>query len=96
MAEVKDILCDEDGEIACVHGDLFIGESTVQHQADLLEANEGEYKQNPTTGIGLRNFLDDEDPREMLRKIRIQFTKDNMEVTKLTFATDLIVKASYR
>jgi hypothetical protein len=58
-------------------------------------ANEGSYKETPTTGVGLDNFLNSEDPAEMLRKIRIQFQKDGMEVTKVDYNTNLEIKANY-
>jgi hypothetical protein len=95
MAEVLDILCDEAGELACVNGDMVTGDATWQHQADLLMANEGSFKETPTTGVGLDNFLNSEDPAEMLRKIRIQFQKDGMEVTKVDYNTNLEIKANY-
>jgi hypothetical protein len=85
MSELTDILCDETGDLLCSAGDLATGVSTLQHQADLLEASEGEYKQSPTTGIGISNFLNDEDPREMIRKIRMQFDGDGILISSLSY-----------
>jgi hypothetical protein len=95
MAEVIDILCDDDGDVACQLGDMVLGDATYQHQADLIEANEGVYKQFPTTGVGLDEFLNSEDTAEMLRKIRIQFVKDGMQVSKVAYTTTLEIKANY-
>jgi hypothetical protein len=96
MALVTDILYDQDtGDIACKNGDFVIGDSTLQHQADLLEAGEGEYKQAPTVGVGLQGFLNDEDPAEMLRKIRIQFVGDGLNVSQLKSSDPLNIKANY-
>ena len=95
MAIVTDILCDAVGDIACLHGDMILGDGTYQHQADLLEGNEGDYKESPTICVGLDGFLNSEDTTEMLRKIRIQFAKDGMSVTKVVYNTNLEIKANY-
>lgn len=95
MAEVTDILCGEDGELMCQAGDFIVGAATIQHQADLLCAVEGEYKQFPTTGVGLSGFLNDDDHRALIRKIRLQFTADKMLVSKVQFNDVLKVNASY-
>ena len=80
MIEVIDILFDETGDVACKNGDLVNDDATFQHQKDLLAASEGEYKFDPLVGVGLFEFLDDEDPSQMLRKVRMQFGKDGMNV----------------
>ena len=97
MAEVTDILTDEEGDLMVVNGDFSVGESTVQHQGDLIVACEGEYKQDPMTGVGAVNFVDDEGPSEFLRKVRIQFTKDGMNVTRSQMNTNgnLEIEAEY-
>jgi len=95
MAIVTDILCDESGDISCVAGDMITGDATYQHQADLLTAVEGSYKQNPTTGVGIDGYLLDENPAELTRKIRIQFTKDGMSVVKVAYGTNLEINANY-
>jgi len=96
MAIVTDILFDPDtGDLACKDGDFVVGDSTFRHQADLLEAAEGEYKQYPTVGVGLNEFLNDENPAEMLRKIRIQFVRDGLNITELSSAEQLKISAEY-
>ena len=81
MPEITDILCDDEtGDLSCNNGDFVVGDATLQHQHDLLSASEGEYKFDPLVGIGLIDFLDDEDPSAMMKKIRVQFGKDGMNV----------------
>ena len=41
---VCDLLLDDDLDMCVKGGDLAIGESTVQHQALLLFANQGEWR----------------------------------------------------
>jgi len=96
MTEVIDILFDtENGDLACKDGDFVLGDSTLQHQGDLLDAGEGEYKQSPTVGVALRDFLNDEDPTEMLRKIRMQFTRDGLNISELSSGSQLKIRARY-
>ena len=81
MSEVTDILCEDDsGDIQVKNGDMVIGDATFQHQQDLLSASEGEYKADPLVGVGLAEFLDDEGPSDMMKKIRVQFGQDGMNV----------------
>ena len=91
-----DFLCDADtGDLLCEAGDLVIGDSTRQHQLDLLYANEGDYKEFPVTGVGIDSFLNDNDKTDMIRKIRQQFTLDTMKVVKITAGSNLNIDANY-
>ncbi|MEI6899246.1 MAG: hypothetical protein WCL00_05170 [Bacteroidota bacterium] len=84
MTVVTDILTDPvTNDLLCDKGDFVIGDATFQHQRDLLISAEGEYKQDPIVGAGISEFLDDESPSDMLKKIRIQFTKDGMNVNTM-------------
>lgn len=80
MIKASDILCDGTGDILVKNGDMVIGDATLQHQQDLLLASEGDYKFDPLVGVGLAEFLDDEDPSGMMKKVRVQFGKDGMKV----------------
>lgn len=78
-----DMLQDEEGDILLKDGDVVWGESTTQHQRDILLVRPGDFKVSPR-GVGLGDYIDDEDPEEMLRNARKQFVKDGMTVQKLT------------
>ena len=96
MTDVTDILFDPvTGDLACKNGDFIVGESSFQHQADLLEAAEGEYKQAPTTGVGINGFLNDEAPGEMIRKIRMQFDRDGLNIVEIITAGQIQITARY-
>jgi len=83
------------GDLACKAGDFVLGDATLQHQGDLLESGEGEYKQSATVGVGLRNFINEEDPTDMLRKIRMQFIRDGLSISELRSGTQLKIRAKY-
>jgi hypothetical protein len=95
---MNDILKNADtADVDCKNGDFVVGESTFQHQQDLLSATEGEYKFDPLVGVGLAEFLDDEDPAEMMKKIRQQFSLDGMSIktAKINKSGKLEIEANY-
>lgn len=84
MADTTDILSGQDGDLLCEDGDLVIGDGTVQHQADLIASQKGEYKQDPLVGVGAEMFLLD-DQYDLLREIRAQFERDGMQVDSIEY-----------
>jgi hypothetical protein len=94
---VTDILLDSDFDVTLKDGDFAVGDATYQHQAILLQAGAGEIKQYPTAGVGVEGYLLDENPATLLREIRSQFTKDGMQVSKVSISPDgqLDINAQY-
>ena len=92
-----DILLDPDFDVTLKDGDFAVGDATYQHQAIFLKAGTGEIKQFPTAGVGADAYLLDENPATLLREIRSQFTKDGMQVSKVSISPDgeLDIKAQY-
>lgn len=82
---MKDFLLSADFDLQIKDGDIVIGESNQQHQQCLLLAEKGAYKQFPDIGVGLMTFLKDDNPDELLREIRLQFSNDGMKVNRLGF-----------
>ena len=86
----EDILFTTDGDLDMSVNDLQYGESTDQHQRDILLARKGDYKMAPTVGVGLMDYLLDHTPDEMQREIRQQLYQDGMEVNQITFSNGLL------
>lgn len=85
------------GHLQIHNGDFVVGEATKQHQRKLLITQKGEYKQHPLVGVGIANYLDDENPDDLLRETRKQFVQDGMAVNKLEVtATGVGVDAEYK
>lgn len=79
--EVNDILLDRDTlEMAYADGDMVVGESTAQHQTLIMLAARGDFKESPTLGVGLMNYLYDETPGALLADIRSSLRQDGMTV----------------
>ncbi|GAB1403035.1 hypothetical protein MASR1M74_02130 [Lentimicrobium sp.] len=85
MREEYDIMLNEAYDIAIESGDFVIGENLNQQVACLLEANAGDFRQGPNTGVGLHSFLLDEGTDELNRKIRLELKKDGLQVERLEF-----------
>ena len=88
----KDILLDENFDLQIANGDLVVGESTYQHQKILLFADKGQFKQNPTIGVGSRRYLETSKPDEFAREIRLEFYGDGMDVKTVSIDDNLEIK----
>lgn len=93
---MNDVLLGEDYDLQIADGDLVVGLSDNQHQACLLLAEKGSFKQFPTMGVGLTNFLKDDSPADLLREVRLEFSTDGMKVKSLGMENGkLLIDASY-
>lgn len=81
----------EDLEIAT--GDFVVVESTAQHQRQLILNNKGDFKQNPTIGVGVLNYMDDENFQQLIRAISVEFARDGMDVKRVSLAKDGVIKS---
>lgn len=75
---------DEDSDILL--GDFTVVESTAQHQRQLILNNKGDFKQNPTVGVGAFEYFNDEGLQELIRAVSIEFTRDGMDVQRITLS----------
>lgn len=78
-----DIKHTNSGDIDLAGGDILYVTGSDQHKKDLLLADKGHYKKTPEFGVGLVNFLQDENPENMLRTIRKECARDGMKVQKV-------------
>ncbi|KAA6339870.1 hypothetical protein EZS27_012235 [termite gut metagenome] len=84
------------GDIDLSTKDIFYGESTEQHQRDILLCGKGHFKSSPLTGVDAASYLNDENPDEFLRAARKEFSRDGMKVKSLSVVEgELNVKAEY-
>lgn len=77
---------------------VVIGNVTSQNQELIILTNKGEIKDNPTKGVGVVEFLDDEVPDNLLRAVRTELALDGMEVLKVKFNSnsELEIDANYK
>jgi len=75
---------------------ITIGDTLYQNQYMILNAQKGEFKENPTLGIGINDMASDDDLNEWEKAIREDFAKDGLKVDKLSITTSgMEVKADY-
>ncbi len=88
---------DTNGDIDLQKGDIHYVESTVAHQRDLLLTGMGELKHAPLSGVGIHDFLNNENPAAMLRMVRKKYIQDGMTVNSVVqnAAKQLEVDAYY-
>ncbi len=97
----NDILLDENFDLQFVGGDLVHGESTRQHQRLLLLTAKGEVREFPTVGVGLNDWILDDEFGDLNGVIKRQFEADGMVLKKITSTaknskiTDINTEAVY-
>ncbi len=79
MAIRKDILfthVEDRYDIDIKNGDFVIGESDVQHIRHICEGEQGQYKQYPKLGLGIRKYLNGPVDGELQRRAMIMLRSD--------------------
>ena len=94
---MKDIHLNDTFEPIVENGDFAVAPNLKQAQALLLQTNKGEWKQHPTMGVGVPNFLETFNMSELSREIREQFSQDGMKVNRVQInGTTLNVEAEWK
>ncbi|MBS1944773.1 MAG: hypothetical protein JST98_06115 [Bacteroidetes bacterium] len=82
--EVHDFILGDDLDLTIVDGDFERGESTLEHQRDILLATKGSFRQVPDVGVGVvQELLNDAGYEELRRTIQGELEKDGMAVQRL-------------
>lgn len=83
------------GDIDLSSGDIQLEESTQRHQTDIIIATKGSYKEFPTVGVGLIDYVSDSENSDFLRNIRKQLTADGMKVKSISMSDTINIDAEY-
>lgn len=82
---MNDILLDETGDLKIQNGDFVVGNSDIQDAILIVNAFTGDWKNSPTTGVGLGNYLGSSGQKSIIRQSIIQQLQRegfiNIEVT---------------
>ena len=91
---VKDIIIDDSGDLVFTNGDFTIKNSDSQHAILVVNTMAGAWKQHPTCGVGITNYLASQGKSlELKRKMSVQLQGDgfvNVEVNVRAITTDSI------
>jgi hypothetical protein len=82
---MNDFLLDTDLNMVVANGDLAVGVANEQHMELLLVTQKGAWKENPLVGVGLDNYLLDNDVSGMLAEVRAQWQNDGVILERLFF-----------
>lgn len=77
---------------------ILVGNIVEQNKALILITHPGEWKMNPTLGVGLSNMLLDHDYLAWRHRIREQFSSDGLVVDRLDLFPNkpFIIDADYK
>lgn len=92
-----DIGLQDHNELDIVQGDFAIIDSALEHPLQLLWAQKGDFKEQPQIGVGIAQYIDDEDFSTLLRAISIALVQDGMQVQSIQVTTNgqLNINAHY-
>lgn len=83
--EASDFLLDKDGDLMINPntGDFQIGLSDDQHIQDIIESFPGWWKEFPSIGVGILQYLNSSGQEQQIeRSIKLQLTADGYEVSR--------------
>lgn len=94
---MKGILLDEDRDIQVSNGAMVIGDIANQNIELLVISEKGEIREAPLRGVGIRRFVDDEDPAMLLQAIRNEVATEGMTLDNIGITAEgmLDIKAHY-
>ncbi|MCA0428331.1 MAG: hypothetical protein LCH37_12940 [Bacteroidetes bacterium] len=96
MARAFNIL-NQDGDIL-IDSEIGIrfGDDTAQLQTKILLLKTGDLKHDPFTGVGIENYLLEDDSLLGLQQtIQFQFEKDEMVIESMDLTKSSVIKARY-
>lgn len=85
---MKGILLDEDRDIQVSNGSMVIGDIANQNVELLIISEKGEIREAPLRGVGIRRFVDDEDPAMLLQAIRNELATEKMTIDSIGISSD--------
>jgi hypothetical protein len=94
-SDMIDITLSSDEDLLISSGDFVASECTGQNQKELILNNKGDFKQDPTVGVGVFEYFDDEGSRTLVRNISIEFNKDGMDVKSISLVNGIISSDAY-
>lgn len=93
---MMDIMLDSVYNLLFANGDLVVANAEQQHQQLLLDTAKGDWKENPTVGVGAATWLKDHKLNGLTAEVKKEFERDGMRVENVTVTDgELKVNAHY-
>lgn len=75
---------------------VVVGDVVNQNIELIVRGDKNEIAQDPSKGVGVINYIDDEGSEGLIRAIRTELTKDGMRVTSIEMVSnELVIDATY-
>lgn len=87
---MNDIILNDNYDIDFTNGDLTVGRSDSQQAALLLHSSPGEWKENPTHGVGIARYIEHHDNGQLARRIHSELSADGMRVNSINIQQSTI------
>lgn len=81
-------LDDNSSDLKIVNGHISLGETLPQNEYIILMSPKGDYKFEPTMGVGISDMLNDNDVLGWKRRIRDGLKADGIIVDQLSISQD--------
>ena len=86
MATAKDFLQNSDGDALIVNNDFVIGASDEDHIVDIINSEQGDWKEYILCGVGIDNYLNSSGLDIFLEKeIGVQLERDGFNQINVDF-----------
>ena len=86
MATAKDFLQDSNGDALITNGDFVIDENDEDHIIDIVNSNQGDWKEYIFCGVGIDNYLNSSGAQLQLKKqILLQLAQDGYSSITVNF-----------
>lgn len=80
---ISDLMLTEDFDLQVANGDLVVGDATFQSQELLILMMPGELRQFPTRGVGVRNYLLEDQAGGLNGAIKRELERDGVQVDRI-------------
>lgn len=87
----------ETGDILVGKNGVSIGDTSQQNQYLILVSHPGEWKESPLVGVGIGDYVNDNETDFIRHSIREQFWMDGITIEKMTVKPgDVKITAAYQ
>lgn len=86
----------DDFDLDVQNGQTQLGDTLAQNQALIVVSNPGEFKQHPALGVGIENWILDDNPGNLPAEVKRQLKSDGMTVSRVALeGGELVISAYY-
>ena len=89
---MTDLILTDDFDLKIEGGDFVFGDATEQNQDLLLLIDKGQLRQFPYVGVGVVNYLNDDNIQQMHGEVVKQYELDGLSIISLEVTSQGVIK----